>query len=249
MGTTTTRFRLRFTLQGWEGQYSIADILSRKPYFSPPKVNEGEVFINYVVANSIPKAVTLEEIKDAYNSDSSLKTVIKCIQENKWKLAKKIPEVKLYYSVRNELSWADGILLRSRKIVIPPILRQRVLSLAHEGHMGIVKCKARLRSKVWWPGIDKDTEKYIRTCHSCQMSSLPERPSPLLMTELPDKPWSTIGIDLCGPFPSGETLLVVIDYYSRFPFAEILHSTTASAIINRLFKIFSVHGLGCSELG
>ena len=44
------------------------------------------------------------------------------------------------------------------QIVIPEKLRQRVLRLAHEGHQGIVKMKERLRSKVWWPGVDKDAE-------------------------------------------------------------------------------------------
>ena len=34
-----------------------------------------------------------------------------------------------------------------------------------------------------------------------------------------------------------------MDYYSRFPFVEILKSTTFANIISKLFKIFSVHGL------
>ena len=38
------------------------------------------------------------------------------------------------------------------------------------------------------------------------------------------------------------TLLILVDYYSRFPFVEILKSTTSATIISKLFKIFSVHG-------
>ena len=34
-----------------------------------------------------------------------------------------------------------------------------------------------------------------------------------------------------------------MDYYSRFPFVEILKSTTSATITSKLFKIFSVHGL------
>lgn len=41
---------------------------------------------------------------------------------------------------------------------MPGILRQRVLEAAHEGRPGIVSMKARLRTKVWWPRIDKDAE-------------------------------------------------------------------------------------------
>ena len=38
-------------------------------------------------------------------------------------------------------------------------------------------------------------------------------------------------------------MLILVDYYSRFPFVEILKSTTSATIISKLFKIFSVRGL------
>ena len=50
-------------------------------------------------------------------------------------------------------------------------------------------------------------------------------------------------MDFCSPFPMGETLLVVVDSYSKFPEVEIMKSTTASAVKNRLDKIFAVHGI------
>ena len=53
----------------------------------------------------------------------------------------------------------------------------------------------------------------------------------------------TLVVNLCGPFPTGETLLILVDYNSRLPFAEILKSTTSATIISKLFKIFLVHGL------
>ena len=60
---------------------------------------------------------------------------------------------------------------------------------------------------------------------------------------MPASPLLSVAVDLCGPFPTGETLLILVDYYSRFPFVEILKSTTSATIISKLFKIFSVHGL------
>ena len=36
--------------------------------------------------------------------------------------------------------------------------------------------------------------------------------------------------------------LVLMDYYSRYPEVEMLQSITSTTIINKLFKIFSVHG-------
>ena len=45
---------------------------------------------------------------------------------------------------------------------MPRLLRDRVVQLEHEGHQGIVKTKYRLRSKVWWPGMDKDVETFVK---------------------------------------------------------------------------------------
>lgn len=50
-------------------------------------------------------------------------------------------------------------------------------------------------------------------------------------------------MDFCGPFPTGEYLLVVMDDFSRFPEVEILHSTAAQSVIPRLDAIFARHGI------
>ena len=67
-----------------------------------------------------------------------------------------------------ELCAIGKVVLRGTGIVIPQSLRQQVLAIAHEGHVGIVAAKLRLRTKVWWPGIHDDAEQYVRSCHGCQ---------------------------------------------------------------------------------
>ena len=62
-------------------------------------------------------------------------------------------------------------------------------------------------------------------------------------TELPLSKWQDLSLDPLEPMPTGEYLLVVIDYYSRYYDVEILMSITASQIISRLEKIFAVHDL------
>ncbi|KAK3740154.1 hypothetical protein QZH41_003822 [Actinostola sp. cb2023] len=61
------------------------------------------------------------------------------------------------------------------------------------------------------------------------------------MSKLPDGPWLEISADLFGPLPSGQHLLVVIDDYSRFPEVEIVHSTSADAVVPHLDNIISRH--------
>ena len=46
-----------------------------------------------------------------------------------------------------------------------------------------------------------------------------------------------------GPLPSGHSLLVIVDYYSRFYKVEVMQSTTTEKVIDRLAYTFCRHGL------
>ena len=52
----------------------------------------------------------------------------------------------------------------------------KMLSLAREGHLGIVGTNQKLRSRVWWPGIEKDPVKYCKTSYGCKLVSRPSHP-------------------------------------------------------------------------
>ena len=107
----------------------------------------------------------------------------------------------------------------------------------------MAKMKQRLRSKVWWPGIDKEAETFCRTCRGCQVESGPNHPEPLHMTELPQGPWQSIAIDFMAPLPSGDYVFAVTDYSSRYVEASISKKNTADVAINSVEKMFATHGL------
>ena len=121
--------------------------------------------------------------------------------------------LKAYKLVCHELACIGKVVLRGTRIVVPRQLRRRVLDLAHGGYQGIVKTKERLRSKVWWPGIDKEAEKKCRECFGCQMVSKHVTPLPIKPTRLPERAWQEIAVDLLGPLSTGEHILVVVDYF------------------------------------
>ena len=50
----------------------------------------------------------------------------------------------------------------------------------------------------------------------CQVVSRPMAPPPVKSTSLPQHPWEHLATDILGPLPSGESLLVTVDYFSRF---------------------------------
>ena len=126
--------------------------------------NSIDEYVNLIVKYATPIALTTREIEKASYADKELRNLRNCILSNDWlKL-----DCKLYLSVRSELTTIGFIVLRGTRIVIPSELREHVLKLAHEAHPGIVMVKKRLRSKVWWPGIDKDSERFCKKCYGCQ---------------------------------------------------------------------------------
>jgi len=201
--------------------------------------NVAEEYVRFISQTATPKALTTREVEEHSHRDAELNEVRRCVHEGVWNNR----ECVKYIPVKEELCVIGKVVSRGTRIVIPQSLRQQVLAIAHEGHVRIVATKLALRTKVWWPGIDKDAEECVRSCHGCQLVGQATPPEPLMPTELPLGKWQDLCLDLLGPMPTGEYLLVVIDYYSRYYEVEILMSFTASQIISRLEKIFAVHGL------
>ena len=93
----------------------------------------------------------------------------KCIRSGKWEDCR----CTRYKMVRDELCMIGKLILRGTCIVIPQCLWKSILELAHEGHQGIVK------TKQWWPGIDKEAETLCRRCHGCQLVGPGMPPEPM----------------------------------------------------------------------
>lgn len=95
-------------------------------------------------------------------------------------------------------------------------LRQKCVQLEHVGHLGIVGLKLQLRTKVWWPGMNKDAKNFVKKCLGCQITSVLPKPAPKKPTALPTGPCQDLPIDLLGPLTSGQHVFVVVNYFSRY---------------------------------
>ncbi len=58
-----------------------------------------------------------------------------------------------YWTFKEEINYASGLLFRNAKLIVLNHLRQEKLNKIHESHLGIVKCKERARDILYWPGI------------------------------------------------------------------------------------------------
>ena len=132
--------------------------------------------------------------------------------------------------------------MRDTHIVIPSSLQKNIVDLAHMGHQGIVKTKALLREKVWFYNIDSLVEDTVKNCLTCQIAIPTFSQEPLRMSPLPRAPWTELSMEF-GQISPNQFLFVVVDEYSRFPFVEIVNSTSAHAVIPKLDSILTLRGI------
>ena len=209
--------------------------------------DDDELCISKLITDDLPDAVTLTMVQIGTKEDATMQRLITALEKGYLPNDNTLKEYKMVF---NELTYTDQVLLRGDRLVIPDAelfpgtgsLRQMVVDNAHEGHQGIVKCKKLLRAKVWFPGMDAMMEKKVNNCIACQATTYQPTRDPLKPTELPDGPWQYVDMDFWGPLPSGESILVMIDPYSRYPEVEFCHSTSAAAVVPKMDKVFSTHG-------
>ncbi|XP_036347586.1 uncharacterized protein K02A2.6-like isoform X1 [Rhagoletis pomonella] len=147
----------------------------------------------------------------------------------------------MFWKHRSDLFLEDGILYLNNRVIVPPVLRETILSQLHVSHLGIEKTKKRARELVYWPGIDGAIEKMITNCDICQRSRSANVKEPMIPHSIPNLPFNKIGVDICE-FAS-RNYLIIADYYSRYLDIAPLKSKTATECINALRTCFAVHGL------
>ena len=132
-------------------------------------------------------------------------------------------------------------MLWGQRVVVPTLGRSLLLRDLHTGHFGMTRMKALARSFIWWPGMDGDIERLVQSCESCKEN---HRGPPAVIPSpwaLPTKPWSQVHIDYAGPV-EGSMILVVIDAHSKWIEAVPMSSTTSSATVGVLQRLFRLMG-------
>jgi hypothetical protein len=86
--------------------------------------------------------------------------------------------------------------------------------------MGSFKTMEAIGRTMIWPSLRADVLKYTKSCFSCQRAKHSNQKPPGLMQSLqiPDRPWSCIGIDFVVKLPiSGgyDSILVIVDHFSK----------------------------------
>ena len=64
-------------------------------------------------------------------------------------------DLHTFWIHRFNMHIANGIIMNGSRIIIPKSL------CLHMGHLGISKCRARAKTTVFWPNIDRDISQLI----------------------------------------------------------------------------------------
>lgn len=63
----------------------------------------------------------------------------------------------------DELTVADGLILKGTRIIIPKSLQSAVLKQLHYADQGAEKCKLRAKGSVFWANINRDIDELVKT--------------------------------------------------------------------------------------
>lgn len=150
-------------------------------------------------------------------------------------------ELRQFWSYRDLLSVNDGIIHKGEKIFVPTTLCRGILENLQVAYQGITKTQLRARQDVYWPNINDHIGKMCQNCTTCQKHQISQSKEPTIHSEVPPHPIHTIGSDLFQI--DGETWLIIVDYFSKYPFLDKMpKSVTSEAVAEKFEQYTSMFG-------
>lgn len=233
-------------------QMYIADALSRAhddksdnyEYLNFDKLLDDKLNaqISLVVKNLKFSDKKLSEIKEHIKNDEEMNELIK-VMNGGWPQSKsKLNEtIKIYFAIRDELFYHDGLIFRNSKIIIPKPLRKEILKKLHLSHLGKEKTKNRAREIMYWPGLSRDIDNMIANCDTCARYANSNQKQPIRQHDIPERPWQKVAMDLFEI--KGKHFLCVVDYFSKYPEVVHIQNLSSESIIIELKNIFARQGI------
>ena len=84
--------------------------------------------------------------------------------------------------------------------------------------------------------------RYVDSCIDCKAFIDKITYEPLFFHKVPSKNWEFVAVDLYGPIPSNNHVVVVQDLGSRFPAAKLVTSPRSTKVIPALKEIYNAYG-------
>lgn len=194
----------------------------------------------------------------AYNEDTWYNNLINKVVKDpakypSWRVINK----RLYKYVKCKYPDLSEPEIDCWKEVVPKKARTKLISLAHDlitsGHLGTFKTYNKLCNRYYWPKMRSDVGSYVRKCKVCSCHKVEQKAPAGFMVSRPyvNQPWELISADLVGPLPKSSHgyiyILVVVDYFSKFPLFFPLRRATVQPIVKAIEDhVFMQYGVPSS---
>ncbi|XP_065075308.1 uncharacterized protein K02A2.6-like [Ochlerotatus camptorhynchus] len=187
--------------------------------------------------------VSFKIVQAKTRKDKTLQQVAQYVKtmwpENKASITN--PHIQQFFHRREALSITAGCLMYGERLVLPVVLRNKVLAQLHKGHPGIDRMRSLARQYVYWPNIDKDIEHLVQTCNECLSVAKTDHKTCLESWPALEKPSQRIHLDYAGPM-DGWYYFILVDAYTKWPEVVQTKDITSAATLRILRNIFARFG-------
>ena len=162
--------------------------------------------------------IAIKEIAEHTTKDPILNEFRELIKSDKNYIPKSKPNLNPYREILSEIICvSNSTLLKRDKIILPKIIFEKAIKLAYSGaHPGQNGLICRLRSHFFIKNIEKKVAEYLNSCSYCQMFTNKVYRHPIKPNKVPEKCWKGTFVDIFGPLPSKNYILVIQDLASRY---------------------------------
>jgi hypothetical protein len=235
----------------------VADALSRRPdWLNALSLNAAGIAYNESV-NVVAQDLH-QRIREGYAQDPYFRDIWNALQNSDE--STKVSPTRLK---RFQICEHTGLLLALReghendRICIPAVDKELVTKLlvethdsTFEAHSGVNATKEKLMRQFFWPKMDSDIHKFIRSCIVCSRVKSKNRKHGLLIPiKAPTHKWHTISMDFVMDLPTTpdgfDAVMVVVDKLTKHAhFIACKKTITAEqAAALYLQQIVKHHGL------
>ena len=208
------------------------------------------------LTGDLPPVGVNNELVSATSEDRILQTVRSWVESGNappWpECAGLAPELRCWrLQVGNLIIDSLGRLWRRRsppsvrsQLVVPVQKRQDFIKQFHDslfaGHLGITRTIFRLLDRVYWPGLRRDVQTYIKSCTICIARKSPcPRKVPMGHVEVGHR-WERVAMNLLDMSVTtargNRYVLVMVDCFTRWTEAFPLPDKTAQSVADAFFN-------------
>ena len=190
---------------------------------------------------NVIETVTWDDIRVATSSHPLMSVLAELIDDGMPTKRESLhPDLRPYHQYREHLSTFDGVILYKDRPVIPPPLRDQILSSLHSAHQGVTQMCSRAESSIFWPGMSSDITALRNNCGPCNRNAPSQPSAPPTPPVMPAYPFQCIASDFFQY--AGHHYLVAVDRYSNWPIVERA-SEGAQGLISALRSTFITFGI------